>query len=165
MAGYVQELIETHNVQHRRDVSILVVGLGNRQVTPDALGPNVDRSICDCDQAYCQGVRKIRDGNAACRSAQRDCAPGVMGQTGMETVEMVRGVVQETKPDLDDCGGRAGGPQQSETEPYHPDRRYRNSSRHRSGQSTEAELTKESIGSTGDRDRSSDGGGRGDHCQ
>ena len=27
-------------------------------------------------------------------------APGVMGQTGMETVEVVRGVVKETKPDL-----------------------------------------------------------------
>ena len=97
LAKYIQELIET-NKFNKKDVSILVVGLGNRQVTPDALGPNVvdhltvTRHIVKEYGKYAMGME-----HADMLSA---IVPGVMGQTGMETVEIVRGVVQETKPDL-----------------------------------------------------------------
>lgn len=97
LAKYIRELIET-NKFNKKDVSILVVGLGNRQVTPDALGPNVvdhltvTRHIVKEYGKYAMGME-----HADMLSA---IVPGVMGQTGMETVEIVRGVVQETKPDL-----------------------------------------------------------------
>lgn len=77
--------------------SVLVVGLGNRMVTPDALGPyvvdhlNINRHII---KEY--GRYAINDEDSVCVSA---IVPGVMGQTGMETVEIIKGVVAETLPD------------------------------------------------------------------
>ena len=97
LAKYVQELIRGNTIE-KEDVSILVVGLGNRQVTPDALGPNVvdhltvTRHIVKEYGKYAMGME-----NANMISA---IVPGVMGQTGMETVEIIRGVIKETKPDL-----------------------------------------------------------------
>ncbi len=82
----------------RKDYSVLVVGLGNRKVTPDALGPyvvdnlNITRHIVKEYGKYAMGEEHVRLVSAI--------VPGVMGQTGMETVEIIRGVVRETKPDL-----------------------------------------------------------------
>ena len=77
--------------------SILTVGLGNREVTPDALGPyvvdqlNITRHMVQEYGRY--GVEeKSRIVSAI--------VPGVMAQTGMETAEIVQGVVKETKPDM-----------------------------------------------------------------
>ncbi len=84
--------------KEKKDCSILVAGLGNRQVTPDALGPyvadnlNITRHIVKEYGKYAMGKER-----ADLLSA---IVPGVMGQTGMETVEIIRGVVKETKPDL-----------------------------------------------------------------
>lgn len=81
-----------------REYSVLIVGLGNRQVTPDALGPyvvdnlNITRHII---KEY--GKYAVEQQNVKLVSA---IVPGVMGQTGMETVEIVKGVVNETKPDF-----------------------------------------------------------------
>ncbi len=81
----------------KEDYSVLVVGLGNRQVTPDALGPyvadnlNITRHIVKEYGKYAMGKDQVRLLSAI--------VPGVMGQTGMETVEIIRGVVRETKPD------------------------------------------------------------------
>ena len=97
VAKYIQYLLEENGLV-REDLSVLVVGLGNRQVTPDALGPNVvehlsvTRHIVKEYGKYAMGLE-----HAYIISA---IVPGVMGQTGMETVEVVRGVVEETKPDL-----------------------------------------------------------------
>jgi len=82
----------------KEDYSVLVVGLGNRKVTPDALGPyvvdnlNITRHIVKEYGKYAMGEEHVRLVSAI--------VPGVMGQTGMETVEIIRGVVQETKPDF-----------------------------------------------------------------
>lgn len=82
----------------KEDFSVLVVGLGNRKVTPDALGPyvvdnlNITRHIVKEYGKYAMGREQVRLVSAI--------VPGVMGQTGMETVEIVKGVVQETKPDM-----------------------------------------------------------------
>lgn len=84
--------------REKEDYSVLVVGLGNRKVTPDALGPyvadnlNITRHIVKEYGKYAMG-----DDNVHLISA---IVPGVMGQTGMETVEIIRGVVRETRPDL-----------------------------------------------------------------
>lgn len=81
-----------------KDYSVLIVGLGNRQVTPDALGPyvvdnlNITRHIVKEYGKYAMGEDEVRLVSAV--------VPGVMAQTGMETVEIIKGVVQETKPDM-----------------------------------------------------------------
>lgn len=74
---------------------ILVVGLGNRQVTPDALGPYVADQLFITRHLF-QEYGKYAMKNAECVSA---IVPGVMAQTGMETLEIMKGIVNETKPD------------------------------------------------------------------
>ena len=82
----------------KEDYSILVVGLGNRKVTPDALGPyvvdnlNITRHIVKEYGKYAMGEEDVRLVSAI--------VPGVMAQTGMETVEIIKGIVKETKPDM-----------------------------------------------------------------
>lgn len=82
----------------RRDPSVLAVGLGNPSVTPDSLGPRVLNNL--------QITRHLREeyGEDYCRSrgipVLSGLIPGVMAQTGMETSEILKGVIKETKPDL-----------------------------------------------------------------
>ncbi|BDF04493.1 GPR endopeptidase [[Clostridium] hylemonae] len=82
----------------KRDYSVLVVGLGNRMVTPDALGPyvadnlNITRHIVKEYGKYAMGEEEVH--------LVSSIVPGVMAQTGMETVEIIRGVVKETEPDI-----------------------------------------------------------------
>ena len=97
LSEYIEELIQGRSLD-TDDLSVLVVGLGNRQVTPDALGPYVADNLCVTRHIvkeygkYAMGIEHARLVSAI--------VPGVMGQTGMETLEIVNGVVDETKPDL-----------------------------------------------------------------
>lgn len=90
----LKELIPKEKEEYRA----LVVGLGNRLVTPDALGPKVadhlvvTRHIVKEYGKYAMGSEKAHMVSAI--------IPGVMGQTGMETLEIVKGIVEETKPDF-----------------------------------------------------------------
>ena len=81
-----------------QEQSILIVGLGNREVTADALGPQV------VDNLFITRHIVKEYGKAAydCDKMNLISAlePGVMAKTGMETAEIVSGVVNETKPDL-----------------------------------------------------------------
>lgn len=81
-----------------QEQSILIVGLGNREVTADALGPQV------VDNLFITRHIVKEYGKAAydCDKMNLISAlePGVMAKTGMETAEIVAGVVNETKPDL-----------------------------------------------------------------
>ena len=78
------------------DTKTLVIGLGNRQVTADALGPLavsgllVTRHLCAV--APHELKERIRPVSAI--------APGVMGQTGVETGELVAGLTDKIKPDV-----------------------------------------------------------------
>lgn len=90
MAKYIKELLPKKN-----KASILVVGLGNRDVTPDALGPlvvnnlNINRHIFkEFGRGDCENCIEVSS-----------VVPGVMAQTGMETAEMIKGIVDEIKPD------------------------------------------------------------------
>ncbi|MCH5343543.1 MAG: GPR endopeptidase [Acetatifactor sp.] len=78
--------------------SILVVGLGNREVTADALGPQV------VDNLFITRHVVKNYGKAAYNCSRMNLVssiePGVMAKTGMETAEIVKGVVAETKPDV-----------------------------------------------------------------
>ena len=80
-----------------RQKSVLVVGIGNRMVTPDALGPHVADNLKISRHIIREYGRYAMDcDNAASVSA---IVPGVMAQTGMETMEILKGIVSETKPD------------------------------------------------------------------
>ena len=80
------------------EVSVLVVGLVNREVTPDALGPRV------VDNLFITRHIMNEFGKYAFQSEDvskiSGIVPGVMAQTGMECVEILRGIVEETKPDF-----------------------------------------------------------------
>lgn len=94
LASYIRDMIP----EKKKEYQVLVVGLGNRKVTPDALGPyvvdnlNITRHIIREYGKYAMGEERVDSVSAI--------VPGVMGQTGMETVEIIRGVVAETKPDF-----------------------------------------------------------------
>lgn len=73
----------------RKIQSVLVAGVGNRQITSDSLGPEtIDRLIV---------TRHLYDGQQ--KKGISAIAPGVMGQTGMEAQEVLQGIVSATKPD------------------------------------------------------------------
>lgn len=79
-----------------RNATILVVGLGNWNITPDALGPRaVDKIVVT---RHLQGMLspELKGGvRSVCA-----IAPGVLGLTGMETAEIVEGIVGKIKPSL-----------------------------------------------------------------
>lgn len=78
--------------------SVLVVGLGNREVTADALGPQVVDNLFITRHI----VREYGKAAYNCEKMNQVSAlePGVMAKTGMETAEIVKGVVEETSPDV-----------------------------------------------------------------
>lgn len=98
LAGFLEKYMKDTEENQEKGYSVLVVGLGNREVTPDALGPyvvdqlNVTRHIV---QEY--GRYAVGKGGSRIVSA---IVPGVMAQTGMESAEFIRGIVNETTPDL-----------------------------------------------------------------
>lgn len=77
----------------------LVVGLGNWNVTPDALGPKVSEKI--------MVTRHLKDvmPDVIDDSVRSVCtiAPGVLGITGIETGEVIKSLVNRIKPDLVIC--------------------------------------------------------------
>lgn len=78
------------------DLSVLVVGLGNREITADAIGPAaVDELLV---------TRHLKDREPDIFARMDCCAvsalsPGVLGQTGMEAAEVVAGAVRRSRPD------------------------------------------------------------------
>lgn len=76
---------------------ILICGLGNRLITPDALGPVTADKITV--------TRHIKEDNPAlfsetCAYDISAVSTGVVGQTGIETAEFIKGVVNTVKPSL-----------------------------------------------------------------
>lgn len=75
---------------------VLVVGLGNWHITADALGPKVASSILVTRHMFELMPEEIEDGiRPVCAFA-----PGVLGLTGIETSEIIKGVVDRIKPSL-----------------------------------------------------------------
>lgn len=75
---------------------ILVVGLGNMHVTPDALGPRVINDI-DITRHLLNYAPQYLEPNTRPVSA---ISPGVLGTTGIETQEILKGVIDNIKPKL-----------------------------------------------------------------
>lgn len=81
-----------------QDKSVLVVGLGNREVTSDSLGPKVAEALLvtrHVEKEY--GTAFMKENEYGVVSS---IAPGVMAQTGMEAEEIVKGIVNEVNPEL-----------------------------------------------------------------
>ena len=101
LAGFLEKYVENEETkkEHSKEkgCSILTVGLGNREVTPDALGPYVVDQLNITRHMVQEYGRYGVEEESRIVSA---IVPGVMAQTGMETAEIVQGVVKETKPDL-----------------------------------------------------------------
>lgn len=94
MAKHLREIIPDIG----KEQSILVVGLGNREVTADALGPHV------VDNLFITRHVIKEYGKAAYNRKNihsiSSIVPGVMAKTGMETAEIIKGVVEKTCPDV-----------------------------------------------------------------
>lgn len=104
LAKILRQMVSLHDqkvsddLEEGMDVSVLIAGLGNREVTPDALGPKVvdhlfiTRHIINEFGHYAFSDEKT--------SRISGIVPGVMAQTGMECVEILRGIIKETEPDF-----------------------------------------------------------------
>ena len=75
---------------------ILIVGLGNIYVTPDSLGPKVINEI-DVTRHLLKYMPEVLDKGTRSVSA---VSPGVLGTTGIETLEIITGIVQNIHPKL-----------------------------------------------------------------
>lgn len=83
--------------QKEKELAILVVGLGNRAVTADSLGPLV------IDNLHVTRHVLLEYGAAAYENTTNmisGIVPGVMARTGMESMEIIRGVADSTEPDV-----------------------------------------------------------------
>lgn len=75
--------------------NVLVAGLGNRSVTPDALGPRtVERVLVTRHMEECLPADVKKRLSSVCA-----LAPGVLGVTGIETAEVLRGMTEHVHPD------------------------------------------------------------------
>ena len=91
-----KELKKIINIHTDKQGDILVVGLGNIYVTPDALGPKVINEI-DVTRHIIKYLPQYVDEGTRPVSA---ISPGVLGTTGIETVEILKGIVDNIHPKL-----------------------------------------------------------------
>ena len=81
-----------------RETSILVAGLGNSAITADSLGPHVVENLRITRHMIKEyGLKSLGKEQMHRISG---IIPGVMAQTGMETSEILKGIVAETRPDV-----------------------------------------------------------------
>ena len=88
------KLIINKHIDYKDD--ILIAGLGNLHVTPDSLGPKVVSDI-DITRHIIKYMPQYIDENARPVSA---ISPGVLGTTGIETLEVLEGVIDKIKPKM-----------------------------------------------------------------
>lgn len=87
----IKDILNKNNIKDNYEC--LVIGLGNKKSTPDALGPMVidnilvTRHLFELNVDVKEGIRKV--------SA---IIPGVMGNTGIETIDIIKGIVDNVKP-------------------------------------------------------------------
>lgn len=79
----------------KKDYTVLVIGLGNEKSTPDSLGPKVIQNTLITRYLYVIG-ENVSDG---IRSVS-GISPGVMADTGIETVDIISSIVERIKPDI-----------------------------------------------------------------
>lgn len=87
---------ELKNLFEAPPKNVLVVGLGNEKITADSLGPNVVNSL-DITRHILQFAPEEIDPNTTSVCA---ISPGVLGTTGIESSEIIKGIVDKVKPDV-----------------------------------------------------------------
>lgn len=80
----------------KEEDSCLVVGLGNWNVTPDALGPIAVENLLVTRHLFKLQPETVQEGFRSVSAI----APGVMGITGIETSDIIQGVIEKVKPDF-----------------------------------------------------------------
>ena len=93
LTNELRKIIDTHI---DKQGEILVVGLGNVYVTPDSLGPKVINEIDVTRHLINYLPQYVEEGTRMVSAI----APGVLGTTGIETVEILKGVIDNIKPKL-----------------------------------------------------------------
>lgn len=93
LSNELRKIIDMHT---DKQGEILIVGLGNIYVTPDALGPKVTNEIDVTRHIIKYLPQYVEEGTRPVSAI----APGVLGTTGIETVEILKGIVDNTKPKL-----------------------------------------------------------------
>ena len=86
------KLINKLNID--KDASCLIVGLGNSKSTPDSLGPLVINNVLVTNHLF--ELEEVTDGYRRVSVL----VPGVMGQTGLETSEVISSLVDKFKPNF-----------------------------------------------------------------
>lgn len=79
-----------------KDASCLVVGLGNWNVTPDSLGPQVVENLLVTRHLFKLQPENVQEGFRPVSAI----SPGVMGITGIETSDIITGIIDKSKPDF-----------------------------------------------------------------
>ncbi len=80
----------------RENSSVLIIGLGNWQATPDSLGPKTAAFFRATRHLFNYAPPEMRQGLRPVSVL----APGVLGLTGIETAEIIKGIVDRLRPDL-----------------------------------------------------------------
>lgn len=83
-------------VKPQKNKKVLVVGLGNWNITPDALGPKVAGAVCVTRHLF--EHKAIKEDSQVCSVSA--VAPGVLGITGIETGEIIKGIAERSAPDV-----------------------------------------------------------------
>ncbi len=94
LSHLLADLLNENGVDKK--ATCLVVGLGNDHVTPDALGPEAVKKILVTKHLFEHHPEMVQDGYRPVAAF----SPGVMGVTGLETSDMIKGLVEQVKPDF-----------------------------------------------------------------
>src|SRR5690625_225381 len=94
LARELENLLQKNDIGHDR--TGLIVGLGNWNVTPDALGPMTAEKILVTSHLFQLEHESVAEGYRSVAAV----TPGVMGVTGIETSDIVFGIVEKFKPDF-----------------------------------------------------------------
>ena len=90
------ELVKLVDKHTDKTGEILVVGLGNAYVTPDSLGPKVVKSIEITRHIINYLPQYVEEGTRMVSAI----SPGVLGTTGIETMEIIKGIVDNINPKM-----------------------------------------------------------------
>ncbi|RKQ37841.1 GPR endopeptidase [Oceanobacillus halophilus] len=94
LAKELEQLVEKNNIP--TDGTGLIVGLGNWNVTPDALGPMTVEKTLVTSHLFKLQFESVSEGYRPVAAV----TPGVMGVTGIETSDIIFGIVEKLKPDF-----------------------------------------------------------------
>lgn len=80
---------------YKNNISVLIACLGNRRITPDSIGP-----ICADKIIATHHIKKMNIKGADIFGDISVTEPGVLGVTGIESADIIKGICHKTKPDI-----------------------------------------------------------------